>query len=56
MEQHPLAGQAVPTSMLANIPRLVSAYYTHRVDVLRSRPAGCFRNLGSPGIVTEKQF
>jgi phosphoglucomutase len=30
---HELAGKPVPRSLLANIPRLVSAYYTHRPDV-----------------------
>jgi phosphoglucomutase len=30
---HELAGKLVPRSLLANIPRLVSAYYTHRPDV-----------------------
>ncbi len=30
---HKLAGKQVPRSILANIPRLVSAYYTHKPDV-----------------------
>ena len=29
MAQHPLAGKSVPKSMLVNVPRLVSAYYTN---------------------------
>lgn len=29
---HKLAGKQVPRSILANIPRLVSAYYTHKPD------------------------
>jgi len=29
MKIHPLAGEVVSKSVLANIPRLVSAYYTH---------------------------
>lgn len=32
MALHPLAGQKPPARMLANIPRLVSAYYTHVPD------------------------
>ena len=32
MAIHPLAGQPAPKSLLANIPRLVSAYYTERPD------------------------
>jgi phosphoglucomutase len=30
---HELAGKPVPRKLLANIPRLVSAYYTHKPDV-----------------------
>ena len=30
---HELAGKRAPNSALADIPRLVSAYYTHRPDV-----------------------
>ncbi|PXF57852.1 MAG: phosphoglucomutase, alpha-D-glucose phosphate-specific [Deltaproteobacteria bacterium] len=33
MPIHEFAGKPAPRSMLANIPRLVSAYYTHRPDV-----------------------
>ncbi len=33
MPIHELAGKPAPRSMLANIPRLVSAYYTHKPDV-----------------------
>jgi phosphoglucomutase len=29
---HPLAGHPAPSSMLANIPRLISAYYTEKPD------------------------
>ena len=29
---HPLAGQPAPVSLLANIPRLITAYYTERPD------------------------
>jgi phosphoglucomutase len=37
MTLHELAGKPAPRSLLANIPRLVSAYYTHKPDV--SNPA-----------------
>ncbi len=37
MAVHELAGKPAPRSLLANIPRLVSAYYTHKPDV--SNPA-----------------
>ena len=33
MNVHDLAGKPAPRSILANIPRLLSAYYTHRPDV-----------------------
>jgi phosphoglucomutase len=33
MSVHALAGKPAPRAILANIPRLVSAYYTHRPDV-----------------------
>ena len=29
---HPLAGQPAPRSLLVNVPRLISAYYTGRPD------------------------
>jgi len=32
MARHPLAGKPAPDQMLTNIPRLVSAYYTHKPD------------------------
>lgn len=32
MSVHPLAGQAAPHEILINVPRLISAYYTHRPD------------------------
>ncbi len=32
MPQHELAGKPAPPEMLTNVPRLVSAYYTHRPD------------------------
>lgn len=32
MATHPLAGQPAPPELLVNVPRLVSAYYTHAPD------------------------
>ena len=32
MQVNPLAGQPTPPSMLVNIPRLVTAYYTEQLD------------------------
>lgn len=33
MSLHELAGKPAPRSLLANIPRLISAYYTHKPDI-----------------------
>jgi phosphoglucomutase len=33
MSVHPLAGQITPYQFLINVPRLISAYYTNRVDL-----------------------
>ena len=33
MGVHELAGKPAPRTILANIPRLVSAYYAHKPDV-----------------------
>ncbi|HNT53597.1 MAG TPA: hypothetical protein PKG95_02730, partial [Anaerolineaceae bacterium] len=32
MSTHPLAGQVAPYEVLINVPRLISAYYTHQPD------------------------
>src|SRR5215510_15433406 len=32
MATHPLAGKPAPRELLVNVPRLVSAYYTHKPD------------------------
>ena len=33
MANHPLAGRPTPVSMLVNVPRLITAYYTEKPDV-----------------------
>ena len=33
MALHPLAGKPAPRELLINVPRIVSAYYTHSPDV-----------------------
>ena len=33
MRVHALAGKPAPRSLLANIPRLVTAYYTNKPDI-----------------------
>jgi hypothetical protein len=32
MATHPLAGKPAPYDLLVNVPRLISAYYTHLPD------------------------
>jgi phosphoglucomutase len=53
---HELAGKPVPRSRLANIPRLVSAYYTHRPDA--ADPAHCvaFGTSGHRGSSLKNSF
>ena len=49
MPLHPLAGKPVPPSMLTNIPRLVSAYYTERPDPGEASHAVSFGTSGHRG-------
>ena len=44
----PRAGKPAERSMLANIPRLMTAYYTRKPDASRARAAGGLRHLGPP--------
>ena len=49
MKIHPLAGQVAPKSVLANIPRLVSSYYTHRPNVSEPTQQVVFGTSGHRG-------
>jgi len=53
---HELAGKPVPRSLLANIPRLVSAYYTHRPDVTDSAHRVAFGTSGHRGSSLKHSF
>ena len=56
MKLHELAGKPAPQSILENIPRLIAAYYTYKPDVSQDNPSRCLWNLGTQGIVSQKQF
>lgn len=56
MPLHPLAGQPAPPSLLINIPRLVSAYYTEHPDPQVATQAVAFGTSGHRGTATESSF
>ncbi|MFO7661940.1 MAG: phosphoglucomutase, alpha-D-glucose phosphate-specific, partial [Chloroflexota bacterium] len=49
MTLHPQAGQLAPKDMLANIPRLITAYYTVRPDPADSAHRVAFGTSGHRG-------
>jgi len=53
---HELAGKPVPRSRLANIPRLVSAYYTHRPDAADPAHGVAFGTSGHRGSSLKNSF
>ena len=56
MSTHPLAGQPAPKSILANIPRLMSAYYTLTPDPANPDQAVAFGTSGHRGVSTKGTF
>jgi len=56
MSVHELAGRSAPHSMLANIPRLVSAYYTHKPDVSDPGQQVVFGTSGHRGSSLKNSF
>jgi phosphoglucomutase len=56
MPKSPLAGKPAPRQMLANIPRLVSAYYTHRPKASLAAQQVSFGTSGHRGTSTESSF
>lgn len=56
MAVHPLAGQKAPAHMLANIPRLVSAYYTNKPDVNDPAQQVIFGTSGHRGSSLKNSF
>ena len=53
---HELAGKPAPRSLLENIPRLVSAYYTHKVDVSEPEQRVSFGTSGHRGSSLKNSF
>ena len=56
MTIHELAGKVAPQKMLANIPRLVSAYYTHRPYVSEPSQRVVFGTSGHRGSSLKSSF
>lgn len=56
MSIHELAGKPAPRSLLANIPRLVSAYYTHRPDASEPDQRVAFGTSGHRGTSLKNSF
>jgi len=53
---HPLAGQPAPASILVNIPRLISAYYTEKPDVTVREQRVSFGTSGHRGTSFKQSF
>ena len=56
MTVHELAGKPAPRSLLANIPRLVTAYYTNRPDVSDPTQRVAFGTSGHRGSSLKNSF
>src|SRR4030043_145209 len=56
MSVHELAGKPAPRSILANIPRLISAYYTHKPDVSDPAQRVAFGTSGHRGSSIRNSF
>ncbi|MCE9536286.1 MAG: phosphoglucomutase (alpha-D-glucose-1,6-bisphosphate-dependent) [Nitrospirae bacterium] len=56
MAHHPLAGQPAPVSMLANIPRLITAYYTEKPDANVREQRVTFGTSGHRGTSFKRSF
>ncbi|HSS30673.1 MAG TPA: phosphoglucomutase (alpha-D-glucose-1,6-bisphosphate-dependent) [Nitrospiraceae bacterium] len=56
MANHPLAGQPAPASILVNVPRLISAYYTEKPDVSMREQRVSFGTSGHRGTSFKRNF
>jgi phosphoglucomutase len=56
MSKHPLAGKPAPHELLPNIPRLVSAYYTHKPDANHLDQKVSFGTSGHRGSSINNKF
>jgi phosphoglucomutase len=56
MKIHELAGKVAPKSVLANIPKLVSAYYTYQPDASEPTQQVVFGTSGHRGTSLKQSF
>jgi len=56
MPIHELAGKPAPTSLLPNIPRLITAYYTHKPDPSEASQRISFGTSGHRGSSLDNKF
>lgn len=56
MANHPLAGQPAPASILVNVPRLISAYYTEKPDGSVREQRVSFGTSGHRGTSFKRSF
>ncbi|NOT21470.1 MAG: alpha-D-glucose phosphate-specific phosphoglucomutase [Nitrospiraceae bacterium] len=56
MAHHPLAGQPTPVSVLANIPRLITAYYADKPDTSLTGQRVTFGTSGHRGTSFKRSF
>ena len=56
MANHPLAGQQALASMLVNIPRLITAYYTEKPDANLREQRVTFGTSGHRGTSFKRSF
>jgi phosphoglucomutase len=56
MALHPLAGKPAPRSLLVNVPRLISAYYTHQPDPENPAHQVAFGTSGHRGSSLKNSF
>jgi phosphoglucomutase len=56
MTNHPLAGKPAPRELLVNVPRLISAYYTHRPDADDPAQRVAFGTSGHRGSSLKSNF
>lgn len=56
MAKHPLAGKPAPRELLVNVPRLISAYYTHKPDPANPTHRVSFGTSGHRGTSYKHSF
>jgi phosphoglucomutase len=56
MGHHPLAGKSADRSMIVNVPRLITAYYSERLDPAIPTQRVAFATSGHRGSVLSQSF